>query len=299
MLLSKSTLKKVVSQKIGKNILKEIVEYVKDNEMNLWGIKKGEDFMEIDVNLCIYKDIHNIGYLTFWKQIKDWYGNSHKSLCYNTKKIRKILKKWAISVQDIFDLETWNNRSKMVAKVKELKRVNLWMDSSDFALKGKHRSLTKNIDWSYKLSSIGKRFQCIFDAQGRCISIWGGYSPKIIDSQWVEINKDQLSKDFKGSCIIADGHYFASRNLVEGVRFITPVPETVKNVPEDVQQYFGITKKDKELNKKIRNLRARVENPFGQIKNKFRSLGGTFKEDEKQLDFLVHYAIAIHNKNVK
>jgi hypothetical protein len=38
--------------------------------MNLWGIKKGEDFMEIHVNLCIYKDIHNIGYLTFWKQIR-------------------------------------------------------------------------------------------------------------------------------------------------------------------------------------------------------------------------------------
>ena len=299
MIISKKTLFQLTTRAIGKQTKEEIVEYAKAEDLNLWGMTKGEDYTELHVNLCIYKDLHNIGYLTFWKQIKDWYGNSHKSLCHNTKKIRKILKKWAISVMMIGDLQTWKDLSKLVAKVDPLKKVNLWMDSSDFTLKGKQRSLTKNIYWSYKLNSIGRRYQCIFDAQGRCRGLWGGYSPKIIDSQWVEIYKNELSEKYRGSHIIADGHYYASRNQVEGVKFVTPIPETVKEVPNDLQRYLGITKKDKEINRKIRNLRARVEAPFGQLKNKFKSLSTTFKEDADQLDCLIFYAVAIHNKNVK
>jgi len=298
MILQKSTIFSLVTRALGKDLKEEIQQYVENKEITLWGTKRDGDYKKIHVNLCIYKDMNNIGYLQLWNQIKDWYGNSHKSLCHNTQVIRKILMKWAKSVIIIGDKSIWKNISALVSKVSPLNKVNLWMDSSDFALKGKSLSLTKNLYWSYKAKSLGRRYQCIFDAQGRCRALWGGYSPKINDSQWVEIYKNELSDKFNGAHIIADCHYYASRNQSQGVKFITPIPENVKKVPDDLQRYLGITQKDKEMNKKIRNLRARVEAPFAQIKNKFKALAGTFREDNVQLDYLVLYAVAIHNRIV-
>ena len=298
MIILKSSLFSVVTKAIGKNLKEEIQQFVESKELNLWGTKKGNEYTKIHVNLCLYKDMNNIGYYSLWKQIKDWYGNSHKSLCHNIKLVRVALKQWAKSVVTIGNLRIWKDVSAQVSKIAVLKKVNLWMDSSDFALKGKSITLTKDKYWSYKAKSLGRRYQCIFDAEGRCRAIWGGYSPKVIDSQWVEIYKDELSTKFQGAHIIADCHYYASRNKVPGVKFVTPIPDNVKKVPEDVKSYLGILDKDKEMNKKIRNLRARVEAPFAQIQNRFKALGGTFKDDDTQLDCLVYYALAIHNKIV-
>lgn len=296
--IEKISLYSEVTRKVGKESKAEMISWMNDRDVNYWGMIKGEDIQKVHVNLTLYKDLFNLGFLSLWSKIKHWYGNSHKSLAHNIKLTRKNLKIWARNSMVRGDLQTWNNISDQVKKIQKLKKVCLWMDSSDFSLIGKSQKLTKDLYWSFKNKSIGRRFQFIFDAEGRCRALWGGYSPKIIDSQWVELYKNELTDKFNGAHIIADGHYYASRLKSQGVTFVTPIPETVKIVPNDLQQYLGITQKDRDMNLKIRNLRARVENPFGQVKGKFKALSNTFQEDAEQLECLVFIAFAIHNKSI-
>ena len=238
--------------------------------------------------MTIYRDISNLGIQKLHRLCKKFYVNSDHSFTHNIKVIRLELKRWANTVINVGNLIEWKNLANGLSKDKELKNVCLWMDSSDFALKGKSRDLHNDRYWSYKCNSIGRRFQCVFTANQKLIAIWGGYSPKVIDNIWIEIHKQELSDKFKNATIIADGHYWSSRDCVTNVRFVAPKPN--RN---------NLTEVDKKRNKNVRNLRARVEAPFGQIKQRFRALSGTFMGDHEQLECCVFYAFAINNLLLK
>lgn len=296
--ISLKSIKQSTVKTIKKEPMEEILEHIKDIEIDLWGVEQPKDYRSKNVYICIYRYIHKIGYLNLWKQISSWYKNSHESLMHNCQIILTELGKWGRSWILLGELSEWKEAAKGVRIPKGINPVNLWMDSSDFALKGKSKKLRKNELWSYKLNSLGNRYQFVFDANLKALAIWGGYSPKISDSQWVVSHKEELSEIFNGATIIADCGYYSSRNTVEGVTFETPIPGTVKVKEKTNRNYAHLTSKQNTKNKQIRNLRARVENPFGQIKNKFKSLGTTFMENSKLLDSLVIFAFAIYNKSL-
>jgi hypothetical protein len=283
---------------IGRMNMKEIVEYFDGRPISLWGIKKPKDYLIKNVHVCIYKYITNQGYLSLWKEISDWYENSHESVAHNCPIILLELQKWEKNELALGNLEEWKNAAKTFKFPKGMKQCNLWMDSNDFALKGKKLSLSKDEYWSFKLKSIGARYQFIFDANLKCIAFWGGYSPKISDNAWLVHHKQELTELFSGATIIADCGYYASRKKVPQVSFITPVPKTVKAPKKSTPQYNPLTEIQKKKNKQIRSIRARVQNPFGQIKNKFRALSNTFKEEMHLLDALLVFAFAIYNKSL-
>ena len=289
-------LKRVIDRAFGEDLMKEIHEYCFPKEMNLWGTLKDSHYEKKNLYLCVYKDHIHIGFMSLWERIKAWYGNSHKSLAHNVQCFRKVLGEWGKNQIIHGNLADWKRISKGVKKVKALSKVNLWMDSTDYALKGKSRNLKKDPYWSFKCNSMGRRYQAIFDAAGTCRGLWGGYSPKIIDSTWIEVNKHTLSRDYSGSTIIADGHYHASRNLVDGIKFHAPVPKTVKKQTNNNDDNAVLTKEQQTLNKQIRNLRSRVETPFGIIQNKFAALSKTFMDDANQLDNLVYFAFGFYNR---
>jgi hypothetical protein len=296
--ISWNGLKRIVNRAIGEDLMREIHTYCGDKEIKLWGQSKDTYYMKKNLYLCIYKDMMNVGYLQLYSKIKSWYSNSHKSLAHNIKQFRKILYGWGIKQIHHGTLSEWRNISKSVKKVKALSSVNLWMDSTDYALVGKSDKLKKDPYWSFKKNSMGRRYQAIFDAAGRVRGLWGGYSPKIIDNQWVEMNKHTLKEKFDGSTIIADGHYYASRKKVDGITFVVPTPKTVKKQTNNADDSTKLTKEQQTLNKQIRNLRARVELPFGIIHNKFKALSKTFRDNADQLDYLVFYAFGIYNRQL-
>ena len=139
----------------------------------------------------------------------------------------------------------------------------------------------------------------MFDGKTKCRGLWGGYSPKIYDSNWCEVNKRVLETTFKGATIISDQHYEAFSKKAKSLTIITPSPEKKKAMTNLPHHQVSPTNKQIARNKRIRTLRARVENPFGKIDKKCKSLTKPWKEAPEQLDALVYFAFGILNKNIK
>jgi len=194
---------------------------------------------------------------------------------------------------------SWNKYSLVTRKPKELKDVNLWMDSTDFALKTPKDTPKTDGYWSYKCNKLGRRFQAVFDGKTKCRGLYGGYSPKVYDSHWCEVNSRELETTFKGATIIADQHYESYSKTAKKLTVITPTVERKKPMTNRSYDNVPLTKKQIERNKKIRKLRARVENPFGKIDKKWKALTRPWKEEPEQLDDLVFFAFGVLNKNVK
>jgi len=67
------------------------------------------------------------------------------------------------------------------------------MDSSDFKMKGKRSTSTKDPFWSYKENGPARRFMMVTDGRGSVKRIWGPYSPKTYDGDFLKaINKISL-----------------------------------------------------------------------------------------------------------
>lgn len=58
-----------------------------------------------------------------------------------------------------------------------------------------------------------------------------------------------------------------------------------------------LTKEQKSYNSAVRNTRARVENIFGILKTMYQSLSIPWREDTRQLDYLVTFGCGVLNEN--
>ena len=104
---------------------------------------------------------------------------------------------------------------------------NLWIDSSDFKTTKIAGEGKKSAYFSYKSKSFGRRFMVLRDGKGRVMKLWGGYSPKIYDSHFVEAYCDWFEENLLGGFVYGDGHFVAAAKMLKksGVKFITPRDE--------------------------------------------------------------------------
>ena len=123
---------------------------------------------------------------------------------------------------------------------------------------------------------------CLTDARGRVRKLWGGYSPKKFDGEWLKEKRHWLEGHLAGAAVIADTHFSWGKKNLKKVQFCTP-------------KHKAVSLKDKKLNKSNHQLRARVETPFGIIKQKFSALTKPWQEDEVQQDCLVYFAAGVIN----
>jgi len=293
--ISRNETKKVVEKAIGKKSLKEIIEFVGKKKPSLWGKFKGSTHLSDNIITVIYKDLSGEGNATVFKCCKRWLGNSVRSLAHNVKQIRPVLAKWGTTKIIVGDKKIWNEKAEGVEREGPTKRVNLWMDSSDFAVRGTSKKRKKDEYYSFKLKSLGRRFQFIFDGNSVVRSLWGGYSPKLHDSQWCEANKQTLVKDFKGGVIIADEHYRKFSKQIKSPKFVTPERETGSAQTNNPNNLSINIKEKMERNKKVRTVRARVEHPFAIMEKKFKILSKKFADGPEQLDHLVTFAAGVLN----
>ena len=175
------------------------------------------------------------------------------------------------------------------------KHVNLWMDSTDFAVRGTSSKGKKDDYHSYKLNSLGRRYQFILDGKMVVRALWGGYSPKIHDSNWCEANRQTLERDFKGGVIIADQHFEKISNMMKAPRFITPQKVSEPPQTDNPDDMRPEVREKLERNKKVRQVRARVELAFGILEKKFKILSKKFADGPAQLDHLVTFAAGVLN----
>jgi len=94
------------------------------------------------------------------------------------------------------------------------------------------------------------------DANCKIRAVWGGYTPKLHDGEFLKLQQDWIKEHLAGATIIGDNH-FSWGNTLNNVKFVTPkaCARGDATTMEGVQQ---LTKEDKKNNKLIHATCARA-----------------------------------------
>ena len=97
--LSFSNIKWIVETKLSKNLLAELIKFLKrqENITKLWNLEQPRGFTEKMITLCLFKDLEGVGYLWIEKNIKFTFAFHAKCLAHNTKLIHHLLLHWTVS----------------------------------------------------------------------------------------------------------------------------------------------------------------------------------------------------------
>src|SRR5689334_21056235 len=89
-----NTLKERVHNKIREETIQDILEFLKEFDLNLWAIKKPQNFITLFLYTILYKNITAIGYGELQKEIHSFFKISQNSLTHNQKEIWEVLNIW-------------------------------------------------------------------------------------------------------------------------------------------------------------------------------------------------------------
>jgi len=287
---------KFVKKRVGARSFDSMLEYLNRYSPNLWGSIQPRSYLQKNLVLLLFKDIKKIGYTSVMNTIKPIISRMNtKTFRINCQKIRKRLYWWAIINIKLGRKRDWKRAADGATSYSKFDHVYIWIDSVDFPKEKRRPYSTKDSDWSFKLKGKGRRYMFVRNARGKILKIWGGYSPKLFDGNFIELLHNDIDKEFAGAHFIGDSHFEYGNQFLTNVKIWT---NANKNDPEDSEGAAPISKTKKSdaiYLRQHRRLRARVENGFGIMSQLFASLAIPWSEDVKQLDYLVHIAAAILN----
>lgn len=294
--LSYTQIKKKVIKKFGLEAFDDFTAFVQDNEPNFWGEDRPRWFEKRCIVMALYKDLNGISFDTVLKDVTIGMKISKKSFVHNTKEVRRLGNLWGESTINLGDIHDWEAAARSLSLKGVVTGTHFWMDSSDFK-KERYRGMSrKSTDWSFKLNRPGRRFMFLRDGKGRIRKLWGGYSPKLYDGDFLDLHRRPLESELNGAKIIADTHFAVGKKMFENVTFVTPWPEPgTRKRKRDGEGLEKLSKEKRRDNKIIRAARSRVEDSFGIIKTTFRALNKPWAEEVEQLDNLVLLAVGCYN----
>ena len=133
MALTKRKLKDKIHTKVGRKIrcplLKKTI-LISGDKIN------GKKFVKDNVYLTLYKDLSIISSIKLSNETRAWYTPTAKSLHHNCQEMRRVLSLWSDSQVELGGPDDWNKARDPSSFYKKFKKINLWMDSVDFALAG-------------------------------------------------------------------------------------------------------------------------------------------------------------------
>jgi len=297
MSLSYQEVKKSVHKKIPPKIVKDLLDYLKSFNLPLWGQRRPRDFVNKMVYISLYKDLEKVGCNQLEKLLSPSIRWNHKTLLHNCKVLRGFFAEWGKSKIVQGTLPEWKRIAAGCGLDGPVAKTNLWIDSTDIALTGKKSVSRKDSSWSYKKNSPGRRYMVVEDGERRVRKIWGGYSPKIYDRNFIEAIKEEFRSSFKGATFIADQHFGSCKKFFRDVEWITKFEEPPEEEGNpDQKDAWQLTAEQKKINLQIKATRSRVESPFGIIKSKFTVLDKPFAKSPEDLDNLIFFAVGLHNE---
>lgn len=259
-------------------------------------MKKSKTFVGDCVLVALYKDFQGKGYQTVIAEVKGWLKIVKRTLQHNTQLLRGLFAEWAEPQISLGTLSDWKEAAEYQEFPKVMNDISLWMDSTDFALMGKASTSRLSRNWSYKVNGPGRRYMSLMDARGKLRALWGGYSPKVYDGDFLELNEKWLEKHLQGATVAADTHFEWGSKHLRKVRFKTPIPRPRgrrKKGTGGINIPKTLTKKQEQYDKHLHSVRSRVENSFGRMAAKVEALTKPFWEGKQQLDHLVWLAGAL------
>ena len=123
------------------------------------------------------------------------------------------------------------------------------------------------------------------DAAGRILGMWGGYSPKRFDGDWLKDHKKWFEDTFDSKDrVVADNHFSFGRDHIK-------VPTFYVNYKSNQKRSGGqaddeLPKKRVKYNDAVAHVKARVEESFSSFK-RWKLLGQPFQEDKDEHEHLV------------
>lgn len=282
---------------ISRPIFLEILGFVSDKNPTLWGEQQPRFFLRRHLILSMYKDMKNLGYNSLLASVEQLgFKMNHKSFQRNTKVLRAIVAQWAEGTIILGNLQEWQRAAHHVKLSKCVEDICLWMDSTDFPLQKWRGCTRKDPKWSYKLNRPGRRYMILRDGKGCVRKLWGGYSPKLFDGNFLELKRRWITKHLVGAAIVADTHFEWGKTHFKEVKFHVPWPQPAAGKRKKGEDVINKLTKEKETyNAAVKSVRARVEDTFGIVKQKFEALKSPWAEDDEQLDYLVQIAFGIYN----
>ncbi|KAF0978374.1 hypothetical protein FDP41_002889 [Naegleria fowleri] len=137
------------------------------------------------------------------------------------------------------------------------------------------------------------------DATGRIRKLYGAYSPKVEDSAFMTLMKDEIETSIEGAVMLGDCGYESIVSKFRKIKIVTPKSKPKGRPAKDGRGIKKLTQKQQAQNNLLKSLRSRVECPFGQIKLKWKSLSSCFTEDDTQHRYVVKMAVAIRNFQIR
>lgn len=285
-----------VVHQISKPVYQDILAHVEMQDVNLWGEHQPKGFLSCMSTLTLWKDIKDKSYVNLMNLHPSDLHVSVKSLNHNIQALRPVLASWGEKQIHLGRLREWESAAANVHKPSDLADVSLWMDSTDFPLEKWHGCSKKGPEWSFKLNKPGRRFMVIRDATPQIIKLYGGYSPKVYDSDFLAVVKRDFERDFEGAAIIADTHFHSAAKKLQLVKLYTPYPPPpTKKRKREGQDVGMLNHAQQHWNEQIHLLRARVESTFGEMSMQFEALATPFGEGAEQLDHVVVTAAGVYN----
>jgi hypothetical protein len=286
---------------IGSQIYKELERYLLAHEPKWWGEQAGKDMGKFMLLATVLHDCRTYSYSQICKALQPkiciWPG----ALQHNVKKARRILAQWG-DLQVTLPSPAERDRAVAGRNFPDfMKKTRWWMDSTDIPLaRLREFKSRKGIYWSGKLKRPAWRYMILRDGTGKIRRVWGGYSPKVFDSDFMASQRQWLEENLAGTAILADTHFFKAREYIKNPDILaTPPP----NIKEDKLRSRGFALTTKEAAKKskiIKEHRGVVEQKFANIKRTFLSLSGApytvWREPERELDYVVSLAFGVANR---
>lgn len=302
---SRNAIKKKLLSVCSEQTLKEMISYVENDPPSLWGMEKPPKFIGDMVILTLWKDLTGKGFRAIEEEINFRYPITHSSLEHNVPLVRKKLRQWSIQYINSGDKKQWKNAAgKANLPEGPLSDTTIWADSTDFPIVGTKSTKKSGDSWSYKLNGRGRRYVMFIDALGTILSIWGGHSPKLHDSEFLSCNQDEIESKFARAVVIGDSHFSKGRKIFQNVKFHVNITKTTlgkrkRDDKDDDKEKSKLTAEDNAYNKQHSKIRSRVELTFGKFKLKWKSLSEPWTESEYCLDDCVRVVAALYNIKVK
>jgi hypothetical protein len=294
--VSKAVLRAEVERKLKPLVYRDIIQFMGNKELKLWGEDRPRLFQQTCVLICMYQDLFGLSLRGLRRAIKSWWPHDRKTLTHNHSRIRKVLGKWGKKKVVLGTAPDWNQAVRNWEMPKGLNGVNLWLDSVDFQQVGKTTEEKTSDRWSFKLNAPGQRYLVLFDGKGKVRQWWGGYTPKLFDGHALQLEKRWLKRNLQGGRVIADQHFAWGTKLSKKVRFHIKFKK--HRIPgKKGQMKLGLTKKETVYNRGVNQVRARVESWFGKMGKKVAQLGNIWYGSDEEQDSLVSFAIGVLNSH--
>ena len=193
-------------------IYKEMERYLCGHQPHWWGEQGGDDFAKLMLLATCMHDARAYSYAAIRSALKPKVPIWNTAIQHNVKTVRRVLADWG---DEHIYLPSTADRNAAVADrtfPDFMKKVRFWLDSTDVPLARIKKFKSRKGDyWSGKLSRPAWRYMALRDGNMKIRYVWGGYSPKTYDAEFMRNHKKWFKDNLSGVAILADTHFFKAR----------------------------------------------------------------------------------------